>query len=74
MCIRRCKRKERDYLKYLKEVTEIVQFTDDHGALDLTLANVIPVATALKSQALNQRYLVFLQLISFLLLKKMRGN
>jgi len=40
-------------LKYLKEITELVQFVDDHGALDHTLASVIPVATVLKSQALN---------------------
>lgn len=52
MCIG-VKGKKETILKYLKEVTELVQFTDDHGALDHTLANVIPVATALKSQTLN---------------------
>ena len=40
-------------MKYLKEVTNLVQSTDDHGALDHTLANVMPVVTTLRSQVSN---------------------
>jgi len=45
--------KKETILKYLKEVTNLVQSTGDHGALDHTLANVMPVVITLRSQISN---------------------
>ena len=36
-------------MSYLKEVTNLVQSTEDRGALDHALVNVIPIVTSLRS-------------------------
>lgn len=43
------KGKRETIVSYLKEVTNLVQSTEDHGALDHTLAKVIPIATSLRN-------------------------
>jgi len=43
------KGKRETIVPYPKEVTNLVQSTEDHGALDHTLANGIPIATSLRN-------------------------
>jgi len=71
------KGKRETIVSYLKEVTNMVQSTEDHDALDHTLAYVIPIATFLRnnmSSDLEVSTLVLQWKISLLLLRRMKSS